>query len=109
MIRGMTSVQELPSGLIIYKSSMCHQGIELKKKKKLPQFCLVYWKNNATLPSMHSPGLLSRSYLNVDSLDDTGDDVEHLHFCVALRYLLQQLEEEPKYGLQVLQRRKLKS
>lgn len=75
------------------------------RSSKLPHICSVYWKKkkNATLLTMHSPGLAFRSYLNVDSLDDTGDYMEHLHFCVALCYLLQQLEEEPKYGLQVLQ------
>lgn len=30
--------------------------------------------------------------------------MEHLHFSVALRYLLQQLEEQPKDGLKILNR-----
>lgn len=45
-----------------------------------------------------------KSHLDVDSLNDAGDDMEHLHFCIALCYLLQQLEEQAKYGLQVLER-----
>ena len=47
---------------------------------------------------------MSGSHLDVNSLDDTGDDVEHLHFSVALRHLLQQLEEQPEDRLQVLNR-----
>lgn len=43
-------------------------------------------------------------HLDVYSLDDTGDDVEHLHFCITFRHLLQQLEEQPKDGLEVLNR-----
>lgn len=43
-----------------------------------------------------------RPHLDVHPLDDTGDDVEDLHFGVTLSHLLQQLEEQPEYRLQVL-------
>lgn len=46
-----------------------------------------------------------KSYLDVHSLDDTGDDMKHLHFGVALCHLLQQLEEQPEYRLKVLSRK----
>lgn len=36
--------------------------------------------------------LYLKSHLDVHSLNDTGDDMEHLHFSVTLRHLLQQLE-----------------
>lgn len=42
-----------------------------------------------------------RPYLDVYSLDNTGDDMEHLHFSVTLCHLLQQLEEQPKDRLEV--------
>ncbi len=45
-----------------------------------------------------------KSHLDVNSLDDTGDDMKHLHFGVALCHLLQQLEEQPEYRLKVLNR-----
>lgn len=45
-----------------------------------------------------------KSYLDVNSLDDTGDDMENLHFGVTLRHLLQQLKEQPEYRLKVLNR-----
>lgn len=65
-------------------------------------FCVVMlyekWQFPCILLALHF-----KPHLDVDSLDDAGDDMEHLHFCVALRYLLQQLEEQPKYGLQVLE------
>lgn len=37
-----------------------------------------------------------KSYLNIDPLDDTGNDMEHLHFSVTLCHLLQQLEKQPE-------------
>ena len=43
------------------------------------------------------------THLNVDPFYDTGDDVQDLHLRVTLRDLLQQLEEQPKDGLQVLE------
>lgn len=49
---------------------------------------------------------LLKSYLDVYSLDDTGDDMENLHFGVALCHLLQQLKEQPEYRLKVLNRGK---
>lgn len=45
------------------------------------------------------------SHLDVYSLDDAGDDMEYLHFGVALCHLLQQLEEQPEYRLEVLTKR----
>lgn len=48
--------------------------------------------------------LYLKSHLDVHSLDDTGDDMEHLHFSVTLRHLLQQLEEQSKDRLEVLNR-----
>lgn len=41
-------------------------------------------------------------HLGVYSLDDTRDDMKHVHFGVALCHLLQQLEQQPKNRLQVL-------
>lgn len=49
---------------------------------------------------------IPRSHLDVHPLDDAGDDVEDLHFGVALSHLLQQLEEQPKYRLEVLNKEK---
>lgn len=45
-----------------------------------------------------------KSHLDVYSLDNTGDDVEHLHFSVTLCHLLQQLKEQPKDRLEILYR-----
>lgn len=53
------------------------------------------WMNSGTQA-------LFKPHLYVYSLDDAGDDVEHLHLGVALRHLLQQLEEQPEDRLQVL-------
>lgn len=101
MIRGMTSAHELPLAWLFTRIRCAIKVIGLKKKLTL--LLLLYWRKMQHYQPCTLTALLFRSYLNVDSLDDTGDDMEHLHFCVALRYLLQQLEEEPKYGLQVLQ------
>lgn len=46
-----------------------------------------------------------RTHLNVYPLNNAGDDMENLHFGVTLCHLLQQLEEQPKDGLQILKRR----
>ena len=46
-----------------------------------------------------------KSHLNVYSLNNAGDDMENLHFRVTLCHLLQQLEEQPKDGLQILKQR----
>lgn len=43
-------------------------------------------------------------HLGVYSLDDTRDDMKHVHFGVALRHLLQQLEQQPENRLQVLEK-----
>lgn len=45
-----------------------------------------------------------KSHLDVYSLDDTRDDMEHLHFSVALCHLLQQLEEQSEDRLEVLKK-----
>lgn len=49
------------------------------------------------------------AHLGVYSLNDTRDDMKHVHFGVALRHLLQQLEQQPKNGLQVLQKQAVRS
>ena len=41
-------------------------------------------------------GVRGSSHLDVDSLDDAGDDMQHLHLGVTLCHLLQQLEEQPE-------------
>lgn len=61
------------------------------------------WKSNV----WHFQELVSDSFtphLRVHSLDDTRDDVKHMHFGVALGHLLQQLEEQPENGLEVLKK-----
>lgn len=47
---------------------------------------------------------ISTPHLRVHSLDDTRDDVKHVHFGVALGHLLQQLEEQPENRLEVLKK-----
>lgn len=47
---------------------------------------------------------ISIPHLRVHSLDDTRDDVKHMHFGVALGHLLQQLEEQPENRLEVLKK-----
>ncbi len=46
------------------------------------------------------------AHLDADSLDDAGNNVENLHFGVAFIDLLQQLEQQAEYRLQVLKRNK---
>ncbi len=46
------------------------------------------------------------AHLDADSLDDAGNDMENLHFGVAFIDLLQQLEQQAEYRLQVLKRNK---
>ena len=65
---------------------------------------LIINKLRSRYPRTHPPSVtipiwipsVFKAYLDVDPLDDAGDDMQHLHLCVALRHLLQQLEEQPK-------------
>ena len=80
------------------------------KQYELRKLIISMWSSRFPLthpPSMTAPIWISsvfKAYLDVDPLDDAGDDMQHLHLCVALRHLLQQLEEQPKDWLQVLRR-----
>lgn len=64
------------------------------------------WKSNV----QHFQELVSdiaTPHLHVHSLDDTRDDVKHMHFGVALSHLLQQLEEQPENRLEVLNKERM--